>query len=235
MAHIEAASPHTMNTYGRLPIALSHGKGVRLWDVNGKQYLDALGGIAVNTLGHGHPRLVPALQDQVAKLIHTSNYVHIPLQEELAARLCELSGMSNAFFCNSGLEANEAAIKIARKFGHDRGNTEPEIMVFERAFHGRSLATLSATANPKIHAGFGPLVGGFVRVPLNDLAAVEKALIDHPRITAIFLETIQGEGGVFPVSEAFYNRARQLCTQHDAALIADENTASNWFDEADIS
>ena len=226
--------PHVMSTYGRLPIALTHGRGCRAWDTEGREYLDALGGIAVNTLGHAHPRLVAALQDQVAKLIHTSNYVHIPLQEELAARLCELSGMSNAFFCNSGLEANEAAIKIARKFGHDRGNTEPEIMVFERAFHGRSLATLSATANPKIHAGFGPLVGGFVRVPLSDLAAVEKALIDHPRITAIFLETIQGEGGVNPARIEFLQGLRQLCDRHDKLLMLDEvqcgiGRTGKWF------
>src|SRR5665647_248858 len=162
MALIEAASPHVMNTYGRVPIALSHGQGVRVWDVNGKQYLDALAGIAVNTLGHNHPRLVPALQDQVAKLIHTSNYYHVPLQEQLAAKLVELSGMTNVFFCNSGLEANEAALKLARKYGHDRGIERPEIVVYEKAFHGRSIATLSATGNEKIQKGFGPLVEGFI-------------------------------------------------------------------------
>jgi len=226
--------PHVMKTYGRLPIALTHGRGCRAWDTQGREYLDALGGIAVNTLGHAHPRLVAALQDQVGKLIHTSNYVHIPLQEELAARLCELSGMTNAFFCNSGLEANEAALKIARKFGHDRGNTEPEILVFERAFHGRSLATLSATANPKIHAGFGPLVGGFVRVALNDLSAVEHALAEHPRITAIFLETIQGEGGVNPARVEFLQGLRALCDRHDKLLMLDEvqsgiGRTGKWF------
>jgi len=226
--------PHVMMTYGRLPIALTHGRGCRAWDTHGRQYLDALGGIAVNTLGHAHPGLVAALQDQVAKLIHTSNYVHIPLQEALAARLCELSGMSNAFFCNSGLEANEAAIKIARKFGHDRGNTNPEILVFERAFHGRSLATLSATANPKIHAGFGPLVGGFVRVPLNNLAAVEQAFSEHPCITAVFLETIQGEGGVNPSRIDFLQGLRGLCDRHDKLLMLDEvqcgiGRTGKWF------
>jgi acetylornithine aminotransferase len=234
MTNASTAQPHVMTTYGRLPIALTHGKGCRAWDTEGREYLDALGGIAVNTLGHAHPRLVAALQDQVAKLIHTSNYVHSPLQEALAARLCELSGMSNAFFCNSGLEANEAAIKIARKYGHDRGNTEPEILVFERAFHGRSLATLSATANPKIHAGFGPLVGGFVRVPLNDLAAVERALADHPRITAVFLETIQGEGGVNPSRVEFLKGLRAICDQHDKLLMLDEvqcgiGRTGKWF------
>ena len=147
-AFIEAASPHVMNTYGRVPIALARGQGCRVWDVNGKEYLDALGGIAVNTLGHNHPKLVPALQDQLTKLIHTSNYYHSPLQEALAAKLVERSGMTNVFFCNSGLEANEAAIKIARKYGVDKGIAKPEIVVYEKAFHGRSIATMSATGNP---------------------------------------------------------------------------------------
>ena len=179
--------PHVMSTYGRLPIALSYGRGCWVWDTEGKKYLDGLGGIAVNTLGHAHPKLVPALQEQVAKLIHTSNYYHVPLQEQLAAKLCELSGLTKVFFCNSGLEANEAALKIARKFGHDKGNHTPEVIVFEKAFHGRSIATLSATANPKVQAGFGPLVEGFVRVPLNDIAAIEAAAKNHPHITAVFL------------------------------------------------
>ena len=228
------SEPHVMHTYGRLPIALSHGQGVWVWDVNGRRYLDALGGIAVNTLGHAHPKLVPALQEQIGKMIHCSNYYHVPLQEELAAKLVELSGLTNAFFCNSGLEANEAAIKIARKFGSDRGNTNPEILVFEGAFHGRSLATLSATANPKIHAGFGPLVPGFVRVPLNDIAAVEKALDAHPNITAIFLETIQGEGGVNPARIDFLQQLREVCDRRDLLLMLDEvqcgiGRTGKWF------
>ena len=228
------SEPHVMQTYGRLPIALSHGQGVWVWDVNGRRYLDALGGIAVNTLGHAHPKLVPALQEQIGKMIHCSNYYHVPLQEELAAKLVELSGLTNAFFCNSGLEANEAAIKIARKFGSDRGNTNPEILVFEGAFHGRSLATLSATANPKIHAGFGPLVPGFVRVPLNDIAAVEKALDAHPNITAIFLETIQGEGGVNPARIDFLQQLREVCDRRDLLLMLDEvqcgiGRTGKWF------
>ena len=228
------SEPHVMHTYGRLPIALSHGQGVWVWDVNGRRYLDALGGIAVNTLGHAHPKLVPALQEQIGKMIHCSNYYHVPLQEELAAKLVELSGLTNAFFCNSGLEANEAAIKIARKFGNDRGNTSPEILVFEGAFHGRSLATLSATANPKIHAGFGPLVPGFVRVPLNDIAAVEKALDAHPNITAIFLETIQGEGGVNPARIDFLQQLREVCDRRDLLLMLDEvqcgiGRTGKWF------
>ena len=164
-----AASPHTMNTYGRLPVAMSHGKGLRVWDTDGKCYLDALAGIAVNTLGHGHPKLVPALQDQVAKMIHCCNYYHVPDQERLAAQLVEKSGLTNVFFCSTGLEANEAAIKLARKFGHDQGIERPVIVVYEKSFHGRSIATLSATGNEKIQQGFGPLVEGFLRVPLNDI------------------------------------------------------------------
>ena len=197
--HIEAASPHVMNTYGRLPIALSHGQGCRVWDVNGKSYLDALGGIAVNTLGHNHPRLVPALQEQIGKLIHTSNYYHVPLQEALAARLVELSGMENVFFCSTGLEANEAALKLARKFGHDKGIERPEIVVYEKAFHGRSIATLSATGNPKVQAGFGPLVEGFIRVPINSLEALKAATEGNPNVVAVFFEAIQGEGGVHSI------------------------------------
>ncbi|MFG6431142.1 aspartate aminotransferase family protein [Roseateles sp. LYH14W] len=225
---------HVMPTYGRLPVALSHGQGVWVWDTDGRRLLDGLGGIAVNTLGHNHPRLVPALQDQVAKLIHSSNYYRVPLQEQLADKLCELSGLANVFFCNSGLEANEAALKIARKFGHDRDNTSPEILVFEGAFHGRSIATLSATANPKIQAGFGPLVPGFVRVPLNDVAAVEAAIAAHPNITAIFLETIQGEGGINPARVEFLQALRRVCDQHDLLLMLDEvqcgiGRTGKWF------
>ncbi|MEP6825047.1 MAG: aminotransferase class III-fold pyridoxal phosphate-dependent enzyme, partial [Ramlibacter sp.] len=196
MAFIEASSPHTMNTYGRLPIALSHGQGVRVWDVNGKQYLDALAGIAVNTLGHNHPKLVPALQDQLAKIIHSCNYYHVPNQERLAATLAELSGLTNAFFCCTGLEANEGAIKLARKYGHDRGITRPEIVVYEKAFHGRSIATLSATGNDKVQQGFGPLVEGFIRVPLNDIQALKAATEGNKNVVAVFFETIQGEGGI---------------------------------------
>ena len=226
--------PHVMHTYGRLPIALSHGQGCWVWDTAGRRYLDGLGGIAVNTLGHGHPRLVPALQDQIAKLIHTSNYYHVPLQEQLAAKLCELSGLSKVFFCNSGLEANEAALKIARKFGHDRGNDAPEVIVFDKAFHGRSIATLSATANPKVQAGFGPLVPGFVRVPLNDLGAVEAAVKAHPKVTAIFLETIQGEGGINPARIEFLQGLRRICDAHDLLLMLDEvqcgiGRTGQWF------
>ena len=233
-AFIEAASPHVMTTYGRLPIALSHGQGVWVWDVNGKKYLDGLGGIAVNTLGHNHPRLVPALQDQLTKLIHTSNYYHVPLQEELAAQLVERSGMTNVFFCNSGLEANEAAIKLARKFGHDKGIENPQIVVYEKAFHGRSIATLSATGNPKIQAGFGPLVEGFIRVPLNDIEALKKATADNPNVVAVLFETIQGEGGLHQMRSDYLQQVRALCDSSDWLMMVDEiqtgfGRTGKWF------
>ncbi|HSV45795.1 MAG TPA: aspartate aminotransferase family protein [Ramlibacter sp.] len=234
MASIEASSPHTMNTYGRVPIALSHGQGVRVWDVNGKQYLDALGGIAVNTLGHNHPRLVPALCDQIGKIIHSSNYYHVPGQEALAAKLTELSGLTNAFFCSTGLEANEAAIKLARKFGHDKGIERPEIVVYEKAFHGRSIATLSATGNEKVQKGFGPLVEGFIRVPLNDLDALKAATEGRPNVVAVFFETIQGEGGVNPMRIEYLQQVRALCDQKDWLLMIDEvqcgmGRTGKWF------
>jgi acetylornithine aminotransferase len=231
---IEAASPHVMNTYGRVPIALSHGQGCRVWDVNGKQYLDALGGIAVNTLGHNHPKLVPALQDQLSKLIHTSNYYHIPNQEVLAKKLVELSGMSNVFFCSTGLEANEAALKLARKFGHDKGIERPEIVVYEKAFHGRSIATLSATGNPKIQAGFGPLVEGFIRVPLNNMDSLRAATANNPNVVAVFFEAIQGEGGVHAMHLEYLTAVRQLCNERDWLLMIDEvqcgmGRTGKWF------
>src|SRR3982751_5585310 len=222
MPFVEAASPHTMNTYGRLPIALSHGQGVRVTDVNGKQYLDALGGIAVNTLGHNHPKLVPALQDQVAKIIHSSNYFHVPNQEVLAKRLTELSNMTNVFFCCTGLEANECAIKLARKFGHDKGIERPEIVVYEKAFHGRSIATLSATGNPKVQAGFGPLVEGFIRVPLNNIDALKAATPNNPNVVAVFFEAIQGEGGINPMRVDYLKQVRQLCDERDWLMMIDE-------------
>ena len=228
------AASHVMNTYGRLPLALSHGRGCRVWDTEGREYLDALGGIAVNTLGHAHPKLVPALQEQVALLIHCSNYYRIPLQEQLADRLCELSGLEKAFFCNSGLEANEAALKIARKFGHDKGIDRPEVIVYEKAFHGRSIATLSATGNPKVQAGFGPLVEGFVRVPLNDVAAIEEVANTRPNVTAVFLEVIQGEGGVHPATTSYLQAVRRICDENDWLLMLDEvqcgiGRTGRWF------
>ena len=234
MAFIEAASPHTMNTYGRLPIALERGDGCYVWDVNGKRYLDALAGIAVNTLGHNHPKLVPALQDQVARMIHSCNYYHVPNQEKLAAKLAELSGMTNVFFCSTGLEANEAAIKLARKYGHDKGIERPEIVVYEKAFHGRSIATLSATGNERVQKGFGPLVEGFIRVPLNDIDAVKKATEGNPNVVAVFFETIQGEGGINPMRAEYLQGVRALCDANDWLMMIDEvqcgmGRTGKWF------
>lgn len=233
-SNAQPSSPHVMNTYGRLPIALSHGQGCRVWDTNGKAYLDGLGGIAVNTLGHNHPELVPALQDQITKLIHSSNYYHVPGQEALATKLTELSGLTNAFFCCTGLEANEAALKLARKFGHDKGIERPEIVVYEAAFHGRSIATLSATGNPKVQAGFGPLVEGFIRVPLNDIEALKKATEGNPNVVAVFFETIQGEGGINPMRWEYLRQVRALCDERDWLMMIDEvqcgmGRTGKWF------
>ncbi len=227
-------SPHVMTTYGRLPIALSHGQGCRVWDTQGREYLDALGGIAVNTLGHNHPRLVAALQHQVTQLIHTSNYYHIPLQEELAQLLVERSGMTNVFFCSTGLEANEAALKLARKFGHDKGIARPEVVVYEKAFHGRSLATLSATGNPKVQAGFGPLVEGFIRVPVNSIEALKAATEGNPNVVAVFMEAIQGEGGIQAMHLDYLRDVRALCDARDWLLMIDEvqcgmGRTGKWF------
>jgi acetylornithine/N-succinyldiaminopimelate aminotransferase len=226
--------PHVMHTYARVPIALSHGQGCRVWDTTGKEYIDGLGGVAVNTLGHNHAKLVPALQDQIAKMMHASNYYFVPGQEQLAAKLVEMSGLTNVFFCNSGLEANEAAIKLARKFGHDKGIDRPEIVVYEKAFHGRSIATLSATGNEKVQKGFGPLVEGFIRVPLNDIDALKAKTARNPNITAVFLETIQGEGGINPMRIDYLQAVRKLCDENDWLLMIDEvqcgmGRTGKWF------
>ena len=223
-----------MPTYAPQPVAFVRGEGVWLFDAAGKPYLDALSGIAVNTLGHGHPGLVEALRDQVGRLIHHSNLFENPLAEALASELVKRSGMTNVFFCNSGLEANEAAIKIARKYGHDRGIDSPEIIVYEHAFHGRSLATLSATGNTKVQKGFAPLVPGFVRVPLNDTHALEEMARTRPNVVAIFLEAIQGEGGIQPAEIEYLHAARRICDAQGWLLMIDEvqcGTArtGRWF------
>jgi acetylornithine aminotransferase len=229
-----ATSPHVMNTYGRVPIALERGQGVRLWDVNGRQYLDALAGIAVNTLGHNHPKLVPALQEQIATLIHTSNYYHVPGQEQLAAQLTALSGMTNAFFCSTGLEANECAIKIARKYGVDKGIEKPVIVVYDHAFHGRSIATMTATGNPKVRNGFGPLLDGFIRVAPNDIEALQEATEGNPNVAAVLMEPIQGEGGLHPMRADYLQQVRALCDANGWLLMLDEVQAGmgrtgKWF------
>jgi acetylornithine/N-succinyldiaminopimelate aminotransferase len=220
--------------YARLPVALTHGEGAWLWDAQGKRYLDALAGIAVNTLGHAHPSLVAALQDQVTKLIHTSNYYQVPLQEQLAKELVALSGLSQAFFCSSGLEANEAALKLARKWGQDRGVARPQILVYERAFHGRSLATLWASGNEKIQKGFGPAWPDFVRIPFDDEAALHAASQAHPDIVAVMIEPIQGEGGIHSVHSPYLAQLRQVCDAQGWLLIFDEvqcgmGRTGRWF------
>ncbi len=230
-----SASDHAlMNTYARQPVAFVRGEGVWLWDTKGRRFLDGLSGIAVNTLGHAHPRLVAGLREQLGLLIHTSNLYQVPLQSQLATELVRLSGMTNAFFCNSGLEANEAALKLARKHGHRMGHANPQTIVFERAFHGRSIATLSATGNEKIQKGFEPLVEGFVRVPLNDIDAIEQAGDRHPEISAVFLETIQGEGGIRPSHVEFLRELRALCDRRHWLLMLDEvqcgiGRTGKWF------
>lgn len=230
---MSAASP-VMPTYAPQPVAFERGDGAWLYDTDGRRYLDLLSGIAVNTLGHNHPRLVAAIADQAAKIIHTSNLFEIPLRTALAQRLVDLSGMTNVFFCNSGLEANEAAIKIARKYGHDRGVDLPEIVVYERAFHGRSLATLSATGNEKVQKGFEPLVPGFVRVPMNDIAALERVAADRPNVVAVFLEAIQGEGGIQPARNEYLRAVRALCDRKGWLMMVDEvqcgtGRTGRWF------
>lgn len=226
--------PHLMNTYARLPVAFSHGEGNRIYDTDGKCYLDALSGIAVNTLGHNHPKLVNAIASQAARVLHTSNLYRIPLQEELADRLAGLSRMEEVFFCNSGCEANEAAIKLARFFGHQKGVDAPVIIVMEKAFHGRTLATLSATGNRKAQAGFEPLVSGFVRVPYNDLDAIRAAAELNPNVVAVLLEMVQGEGGIHVADPEFQRSLRSLCDEKDWLLMCDEvqcgmGRTGTWF------
>jgi acetylornithine/N-succinyldiaminopimelate aminotransferase len=225
---------HVMNTYARQPVAFVRGQGVWLWDESGKRYLDALAGIAVNTLGHNHPRLVRALCEQAARLLHSSNLFRIPLQEQAADRIASISGLDEVFFCNSGCEANEAAIKIARKYGHERGVKEPAIVVMEKSFHGRTLATLSATGSRKVQAGFEPLVSGFVRVPHNDLAALRQ-LAEHNRdVIAVLVEPIQGEGGINLSSMDYLRGLRELCDRNGWLLMLDEvqcglGRTGRWF------
>ena len=225
-----------MNTYGRQPITFTHGKGVWLWDAQGNQYLDALAGVAVNGLGHAHPKLVKAISEQAAKLIHVSNIYEIAEQAALANKLAEISGMDKVFFCNSGCEANEASIKLARLYGHNKGITNPEIIVMERSFHGRTMATLSATGNRKAQAGFEPLVSGFVRVPYDDLDAVKAIASRKNNVVAILVEPVQGEGGVhIPVDMAAYLQGlRSVCDDNGWLLMLDEvqsgiGRTGTWF------
>jgi acetylornithine/N-succinyldiaminopimelate aminotransferase len=225
---------HLMNTYARQNVTFTHGEGVWLWDVNGKRYLDALSGIAVNTLGHAHPRFTAALTAQIGRLIHTSNLYQVREQELIADKLCELSGMQEVFLCNSGCEANEAAIKLARLYGNQRSIDTPTIIVMEKAFHGRTLATLSATGNRKVQAGFEPLVKGFVRVPYDDLDAIRQVAAHTPNIVAVLVEPIQGEGGIRTPDISYLQGLRKICDEHEWLLMLDEvqcglGRTGKWF------
>ena len=225
-----------MNTYARLPVSFVRGEGVWLWDGQGKRYLDAVAGLAVNTLGHAHPRLVKALSEQVRMLIHTSNLYQVQKQEELAARLAGLANMDKVFFCNSGAEANEAAIKLARLYGHQKGIDNPTIIVMEKSFHGRTMATLSATGSRRVQAGFEPLMGGFARVPYNDVDAVAQVAGHNKNIVAVLVEPIQGEAGIrvplpLPV---YFQGLRRVCDEQGWLLMLDEvqcgiGRTGKWF------
>jgi acetylornithine/N-succinyldiaminopimelate aminotransferase len=225
---------HVMDTYARQPVAFARGEGVWLWDEHGKKYLDALAGIAVNTLGHAHPKLTRALAEQAGRMLHVSNLFAAPWQEAAADRLASISGLDEVFFCNSGCEANEAAIKVARKYGHDRGVNEPAIVVMENSFHGRTLATLSATGSRKVQAGFEPLVAGFVRVPHGDLEAVERIAEHNRNVVAVLVEPIQGEGGINVASVEYLRGLRALCDRNEWLLMLDEvqcglGRTGKWF------
>lgn len=223
-----------MNTYARQPVSFAKGEGVWLWDEAGRKYLDAVAGVAVNALGHAHPRVAQALCEQARTLIHTSNLYQIPRQEQLAERLCRLAGMDKVFFCNSGAEANEAAIKLARMYGHGKGIEIPTVIVMEKSFHGRTMATLTATGNRKVQAGFEPLVKGFVRVPYNDVAAVAQIAEHNKSVVAVLVEPVQGEGGVQVPAPAYLQELRRLCDAHGWLLMLDEiqtgiGRTGSWF------
>lgn len=213
---------HLMNNYVRQAVAFTHGQGCHLYDEQGRRYLDALAGIAVNTLGHGHPRLVRAIAEQAERLIHTSNLYRVREQEQLADKLAGIAAMDEVFFCNSGCEANEAAIKLARLYGHQREIGNPAIIVMEKAFHGRTLATLSATGNRKVQAGFEPLVSGFVRVPFDDLAAIEQVAANNPNVVAVLFEPIQGEGGINIAHPDYMRALRRICDEKQWLFMVDE-------------
>jgi acetylornithine aminotransferase len=216
-----------MQTYARLPITFSHGRGVYLYDSEGRRYLDGISGIGVNALGHAHPAVTAAIREQADKLVHTSNLYRIESQEQLAERLTAIAGMETCFFGNSGAEANEAAIKLARLYGHERGIAKPAIVVLESAFHGRTLATLSATGNRKIQAGFEPLVSGFVRAPRGDAEALRHIAANNPDVVAVLLEPIQGEGGVYPLDPEYLRATRQICSDNGWLLMLDEVQSGN--------
>lgn len=229
-------SQHVMNTYGRLPVTFTRGQGVWLWDDHGEKYLDALAGIAVTGLGHSHPEFVKAISAQASTLMHVSNVYQIAEQAQLADKIAAISGMDNVFFCNSGCEANEAQIKLARLYAHNKGITNPEIIVMDKSFHGRTLATLSATGSRKVQAGFEPLVSGFVRVPFDDIEAVKQVAARKNNVVAILVEPVQGEGGIHIPADmkAYFEALRQICDDNDWLLMLDEvqsgiGRTGTWF------
>lgn len=229
-------SDHLMNTYMRQPVTFAKGEGIWLWDSAGEKYMDALAGVAVNGLGHAHPKLLQAISAQAAKLIHVSNLYQVAEQAALADKLCAIAGMDKVFFCNSGCEANEASIKLARLYGHNKGISNPEIIVMDKSFHGRTMATLSATGNRKVQAGFEPLVSGFIRVPYDDIEAVKQVASRNANVVAILVEPVQGEGGInIPKdSGAYLESLRQICDAHDWLLMLDEvqtgvGRTGTWF------
>lgn len=219
--------PFLMQTYNRLPVNFSHGEGCWLYDSAGKKYLDGLCGISVTNLGHNHPAVTRAIAEQSAKLLHTSNLYQIEAQQALAEKLCKLSGMEAVFFGNSGAEANEAAIKIAKLYGHHHNIDEPLILTFSGSFHGRTLGTIAATANDKIKAGFGPLTPGFKHLPFNDISAVQQAFVEHDNIVAVLVEPVQGEGGIHLANEEFLIALQVLCQQNEALFMLDEIQSGN--------
>ncbi|WP_180127214.1 MULTISPECIES: aspartate aminotransferase family protein [unclassified Acinetobacter] len=230
LAPVQTDQPsHLMPVFGRQPISFVRGQGAHLYTADGTEYLDALTGIAVCGLGHSHPAITAAIAEQAATLIHTSNLFEVPWQTAAAQKLAEVAGMEEVFFSNSGAESNEGAIKIARKFGHMQGVASPKIIVADHSFHGRTMATLSATGNKKVQEGFGPLVEGFIRVPFGDIEAIEEAAIHHPDIVAILVEPIQGEGGVntAPQGFSYLEEIRQICNQHNWLMMLDEVQTGN--------
>ena len=223
-----------MNTYSRLPVTFVKGEGVWLWDDQGRKYLDALAGIAVCSIGHCHPKLVKAISEQAGTLIHTSNLYHIDKQEKLAEKLAKLSGLNKSFFCNSGAEANETAIKLARLYGHNKGIDLPTVIVMEHSFHGRTMATLTASGNRKVQAGFEPLLTGFARVPFNDLEAITQVSVHNKNVVAILVEPYQGEGGINIPQADYLEGLRRICDKNGWLLILDEvqcgiGRSGKWF------
>lgn len=231
---MSAAPAYLMHTSARQPVSFSRGQGASLWDTEGVEYLDAIAGVAVTSLGHANPEIAAAIAEQASVLLHTTNMFRIPWQEQLGERLCLLSGMQRAFFCNSGAEANEAALKLARLHANARQVAQPQVLVMENSFHGRTLATLAATGNPAVHRGFEPLMPGFVRVPFDNIEAIRQVAAQSPDIVAVLVEPVQGEGGVHAASAGYLQALRQVCDEHDWLMMIDEvqtglGRTGTWF------